>query len=297
MAVLHILNGSAVRPSLEASGLDLSPPNDVVVWREMLCEGPTLPEVDQPGSIEVRARFLADHMAGEVDERSYQQRWSPEMHRLLTFAGREVVLWFEYDLFCQINLLAALHLISLRHPRKAVSLVCTGLSSAGQWTTLGMVPPAEWQKLYMRRQPLDADVIDFGSLVWQTYCSDSHGDLMHLIQQCPSVLLDLGPALHRHLQRFPSRLDGLTVLERYVLRRLISGPVESGAFLGELVRVFHDYGYGDLQWKALLQSMHPAVQLLDYGYGLRNGIPSTWSVRSMIYGGASTQSVHIEDLI
>ena len=92
MTTLHVTNGDAVAP-------DIGP--DVLVWRDVLCDGPVPDRLDADELARVRARFLASRGWAREDEALADLRARDA--RLGAHDG-DVVLWFEDDLFddCQL---------------------------------------------------------------------------------------------------------------------------------------------------------------------------------------------------
>src|SRR5687768_10535920 len=104
---LHILNGDATRAVFQHSGIE----GDVIVCREMLCEGRTPSTRDMSRFFEERAAFL--QQAYGIDSASYLADVERDK-KLLQDASAydEIVLWFEFDLFCQVNLVFVLYYLS-----------------------------------------------------------------------------------------------------------------------------------------------------------------------------------------
>src|SRR6187399_3573399 len=99
--MLHITNGDSAAGTLRETTLG----GDVLAWRDTLHEGP-VPAVPRRELLRTRARFLAACGAGPEDElfRSLERR-----DRQLRDTA-EVVLWFEHDLYDQLQLIEVLSL-------------------------------------------------------------------------------------------------------------------------------------------------------------------------------------------
>jgi hypothetical protein len=101
---LHITNGSSLTGYLK----DLDVKGDVLTWHEMLCEGPTTTIIDSKEFIEARQAFLNVYYDVEIDEYAYKNEIG-KLDHIENYT--EIVLWFEYDLFCHINLMAVINLL------------------------------------------------------------------------------------------------------------------------------------------------------------------------------------------
>ena len=94
----HILNGDALLEQLPDSI-----EGERLVCRECLVDGDvqgdTLEEL-----YATRAKFIGTHYPGETEEGYYAEA-VPELNKIAAIpAGSNVYLWFEDDLFCQVNL-------------------------------------------------------------------------------------------------------------------------------------------------------------------------------------------------
>lgn len=101
---LHITNGSILTNILKE--LDYS--GDILTWEEMLCEGPTIYDISSEEFLKLRANFFntyyeidlnIEEIKGELDVLNQPEKYS------------EIILWFEYDLFCHINMIGIINLI------------------------------------------------------------------------------------------------------------------------------------------------------------------------------------------
>src|SRR5688500_14556565 len=120
--ILHIHNGDASADVAKQSSI----PGEHFAWREALIDGPAPAEVN---GVEWRRR-RAEHLAKAygVERESCEYELLAQEQKLAESSGYdEVVLWFEHDLFCQVNLLYLLD--SFRRRRSAdtkLSLICIG---------------------------------------------------------------------------------------------------------------------------------------------------------------------------
>ena len=120
--MLHVLNGESTAQTLRESTL----PGEHLVWKEALVWGPTPASVDSSDWCRLRARFLAD--ANAMDIQQCLEGLIQQEEALKTLANHdEVVFWFEFDLFCQLNLIYILG--KLRGQNLAatkLNLICIG---------------------------------------------------------------------------------------------------------------------------------------------------------------------------
>jgi hypothetical protein len=227
--VLHITNGDMAGGALIQAGF-----RPVLPWQDVLHEGPVRAGLALEQLSEERARFILGAGWGSRDEvrQAFQER-----DRVFRSASKEdeVVLWFEHDLYDQLQLIQVLD--GLDAPR--VSLVCEA-------EYVGNMSPARMQALFAARSPVREEQVRLAARAWSAFRSADPRSLQEIEA---SALPFLGAALRRHLQEFPWTTDGLSLLERRVLDVLAPGPLrwtyvftgieEDPAFLGDLVLRWH----------------------------------------------------------
>ena len=191
---MHITNGDAFTQRLATLNLK----GDVITWREMLCEGKTLTNVGSESFWKTRFEFLNKNY--KVSKSSFIEKTLKEYRSLCNHKQQDtIVLWFEYDLFCQINMLAVLSWLKANRKYANISLVCSGKEdSSNKLYALNDLNNEQLLKLYENRVILTQDDIEYADYMWQLYCSDNP---MHL-ENC---LLYTSPSPRdRQKSRMPS---------------------------------------------------------------------------------------------
>ncbi len=142
--MLHITNGDSTAATLRASGIA----GIVLPWRDILHEGPVPASLALPALSEVRARFLA----GAGLAASFDATLTAFRERDAALAGfdqqDEVTLWFEHDLYDQLQLLQLLDWFAGRAlGATRLSLICIGpfrgkarFGELGELTETGQKP-------------------------------------------------------------------------------------------------------------------------------------------------------------
>jgi hypothetical protein len=153
--VLHLLNGDAT-----AAVFPSTLPGDRAVWRDIMVEGP--PVDDGAG----RARWLAPRLG--LDAAAYERGWREGRATLQRAAAAdEIVLWFEQDLFCAVNLWFVLDRLP---PAASVSLVFPVLTEA--FGGLGTLAAGDFEPLFARRGRLDAQTRAEAATLWRAYAGE-----------------------------------------------------------------------------------------------------------------------------
>ncbi|MGB8704321.1 MAG: DUF1835 domain-containing protein, partial [Gillisia sp.] len=133
---LHIANGDDLGQNIAELALG----GEIITWREMLCEGPTTYIVGDEEFIKLRKDFLKKNY--EVTSEEYEDQFISEFKKFNEFTNYdEVILWFEFDLFSHINMLAAISHIIENKKTTPVYLVCSKkLQGDKEFTVLSQLP-------------------------------------------------------------------------------------------------------------------------------------------------------------
>jgi Domain of unknown function (DUF1835) len=200
---LHLTDGESVAGTLRKTSLG----GVVLAWQDVLHWGPL--ELLPPAELrELRARFLAEHGWGDAGAIVEEMRRRDELLEQATRNGHQVVLWFEHDLFDQLQLLQIL--AALPPAAEAVELVQTS-------GYLGSLPPDGLEELWATRAPVTPETIELGRAAWQAVC---RGAIEQLLARDTSPLPHLAPALRRLLEE----RDRLPRTDRQLLEALRDGP-------------------------------------------------------------------------
>jgi hypothetical protein len=252
---MHVLNGDATLPLFRQSNL----PGTVVVCREMMCEGKVKCTEDMTVFFESRSKHLEYHYG--IDKQTYYASVVSELEKLRTAGDHdEVVLWFEFDLFCQINLLFVLHYLRTQLPQlPKISLVSIDQHpEVPEFRGLGMLLPQHFPPLFEQRITLTAADMDLADRSWQAYCAGDPLALEAISQQPTGHLQHLGPALTAHLQRLPSVENGLNAIQSYFLRKVSMSGLRWYDLYAQFWHDMKIYGFSDFQLDIYVQRMRSA---------------------------------------
>ena len=246
---LHITNGSFLTNRINELDID----GDILTWQEMLCEGPTIEQVYSKEFSELRKKFFIDfydidldltEIELELDKLNHSEKYS------------EIILWFEYDLFCHINMLAVISLLNQKKIDLPLYLVCSGkVERSKNLKGLAELNSGQLLKHYRDRIALTATDIDLALTIWGIYCGKDHNLLKPFIVTNSSFKY-LSNCLKAHLERFPETKDGLNVIERNVLEIVKNSNIKSKHhLLGYTLNYQGFYGYGDLQISRIIEKL------------------------------------------
>jgi len=247
--VLHITNGGSLTEYLRE--LDFT--EDIFTWQEMLCEGPTIPAINSEEFFKIRAKFLKEYYDIEVDTKELETELS-KLDNVENYT--EINLWFEYDLFCHINLLGVINLLHQKEINKPLYLICSGrIKGEKNLKSLSELTPQQLKEHYNNKVLLTQKDIEFAIALWRTYCGKDHNILKPYIVR-NSNFKYMSNCLKAHLKRFPHQQSGLNVLEDNILRLVRDNEIKSEHhLLGYSLNYQGYYGYGDTQLKRLIEKL------------------------------------------
>jgi len=246
---LHITNGSVLTKYLS----ELNIVGDVLTWQEMLCEGPTVEQVYSEEFSELRKSFFNDFYDVELEIPLIREELDKLNH---TENYSEIILWFEYDLFCHINMLAVITLLHQKKIELPLYLVCSGrVDRSKNLKALSELNSGQLLKLYRDKIRLKPKDIDLAITIWNIYCGKDHNLLKPFIVEHSSFEY-LSNCLKAHLERFPETKDGLNVMERNILEIVKNNAIKSkNHLLGYALNYQGYYGYGDLQLSRIIEKL------------------------------------------
>jgi hypothetical protein len=248
---LHITNDAALTDRLQV----LQFKGTFLTWHEMLCEGPTTLYIDNDDFIDTREAFLSEYYGLEYHRDAFKNELK-KLNHLEQFDG--IVLWFEYDLFCHINLIAVISLLLQKNIKCPISLVCSGrVNGEKGLKSLGELKSHQIHSHYKHRAILNANDLALAQQCWSIYNSQNHNDFKPLIVTSSSFEY-LTNCLKAHLKRFPDTRSGLGTLEFNILKLIKANDIKSRHhLLGYVLNYQGFYGYRELQVERILEHLSP----------------------------------------
>lgn len=246
-SILHITNGDSTTNYLKK--LNFS--GDFITWREMLCEGKTTTDVGSETFWKNRFDFFKTSY--KVSKQKFIDFTIKEYRSLCNHKEqKEIVLWFEHDLFCQINMIAVISWLKRYRNGYNISLVCSGkIKDPNKMFGLSELNASKLKNHFKNRIELKQDDIEYADYIWQLYCSNSPLRLETIYKFNTSAAFKyLASAIEAHLQRFPSTINGLNKIENNILEAAIhKNPTSKKQLISQLLKEENIYGFGDLQYE------------------------------------------------
>jgi hypothetical protein len=222
--MLHITNGESAATGLRRSGI----PGVFLAWRDVLHEGPVPAGLPLHQLSEVRARFIAGRGWSSYTDALEEFRARDAV--LARFRDeREVVLWFEHDLYDQLQLLQILDWLAEPEQQECDETTLTlvaidAFPGVASFHGLGELTPMQLGSLFPKRRPVTAAMLALARAAWDALRSPDPTAIERVLARDTPALPFLGAALRRHLQQFPAVVSGLSRSERHLLEVLAAGP-------------------------------------------------------------------------
>lgn len=240
----HILNGDALKEQFPKNIY-----GEIIVARECLVDGPAngnnLEEL-----FKTRSKFISDNYDG-YSEHDYYQKTVPEIYKIQNIADNaEINLWFEDDLFCQVNFWFTVDLLINSKKKNFIFLI---RPKSHNKYGFGGLNKSELVSIY--EQKITLTQLDKIASLWEFYQNNNNEKLLLVAQELESNYSFLLPAVKAHLERIPTQgslgrpsqslIDIMKDLNTQKFE-----PVFKEFCIRESI-----YGYGDLQVKRLLDEL------------------------------------------
>ena len=201
MAALHITNGDCAVEVLRKTGMQ----GDILPWRDVLHEGPVDSSLPLEDLSTQRIDFIAQ--AGWAPRAEVEKGFRERDARVRASArDDEVVLWFEHDLYDQLQLIQLLAWFA-EHPHPRLALICEA-------EYLSEMKPARAADLFAQRKAITPKQLEEGAKAWRSLKREGAGSY-------PSLPF-LDAALER-LRQEPQRTEAL------IIEALAGGPLDFAA--------------------------------------------------------------------
>lgn len=258
MSTLIITNGDAAAEKMREARINA----EILCWRDILHEGP-VPHTDTLEELSsIRADYLAWRGWGDADAiRDVFAERDGAMRALGQYS--DVMLWFEHDLYDQLQLLQILDILS-QDPASArrCSLIQTG-------TDIG-TEQAQRLRMHLKlKQPVNEGHLSLAHAAWSAFRDPSPERWVALLRYDTSPLPFLRASILRHLEEFPGAANGLSRSETFILRHIrlgVAAPMD-------LYAAFQDSEetpfMGDWSFFAILDSL--ASGAAPFVFGLKGG--------------------------
>ena len=219
--ILHVANGHCTTRLIESSRV----PGRTTIWADPLNDGPVPGNIADDELLRVRAGFLAATPDQVEEVAADLAQWRAAIDDQAAYD--ELVLWFEHDLFDQLNVIQLLSHLGMRKLSKPATMVqIDSYAGDSSFKGIGELTPVDVETLFDTRRPITADQLTLAARAWSAYRSADPRAIEQLLQGDTSALPFLAAALARHLEEFPSDADGLSRSERRLMELALDRPID-----------------------------------------------------------------------
>ena len=210
--ILNITNGDSSVEIMNRAGVT----GDMLPWRDVLHEGPVPLKLSLDELSAVRAKYISGQGWGNLEE--IQKLFIDRDATLKScYAYEKVVLWFEHDLYDQLQILQILDWFSDQELGDIeLSLICTD-------NYLGLLSPDEMVSLSKFESPVNQNQLNLARRSWQAYRADTPQKWFGLLNEDSSALPFLKSAIERVLEEYPNQSNGLSRTELQALNIIFEG--------------------------------------------------------------------------
>lgn len=248
MKTYHVLNGDCLAEQLKKTKIN----QDVIVCRECLVEGDTSAE-NIEAFWSTRAKFLKDSYNIPTEE--YYKKSVRELEKLTKLPEASALcLWFENDLFCQVNMWFILSLLSAYPEMRVFRVFPKNDNPKDKWKGFGNTSSDQLGQAYTLRKEFSPQDRELGKNLWLAFQNADFQKLKALSLQESECFQYLDEVCQAHIDRFPS--DNELGRPEQVIKEIIEEGMEDFPLVfSEFSAKAGIYGFGDMQVKRIYDSL------------------------------------------
>ena len=242
--ILNITNGGSAVKVMKEAGI----PGVFVPWNDVLHDGPVPTGLSLEKLSEVRAQFIFDQGWGDADtiRNSFEER-DRELNSYRNYA--KVILWFEHDLYDQLQILQILDWFSENPPETTkLSIICTE-------QYLGLATPEQIKALIKCEEVIAEKHLMLAKRAWAAFRSPSPEKWQQLLIEDTSILPFLSGAVLRLLEEYPDCKCGLSRTAQRALDIILKREKSPGKIFGQYQDTEERRFMGDSSFWAILQQL------------------------------------------
>ncbi len=240
---IHILAGDALAESFRTCAIE----GEIIVCRECLVEG-DVKAVDLKEFWQIRAGFI-EKTHGDSAEK-YFQKVVGEFEKLKNLAARhaQINLWFEYELFCQVNLW--FYVYFLREIKAKIFRVAPVVRGNKEiWQGFGGLAAKDLERCFVERVEFGEKDRSLGADLWKAYQTADYARLEKLSETKSDCFPHLREVVRAEIEK--------KTRPKEILRKIIAkGLTNFAEIFPEFINQAGVYGFGDSQVKGILQEIN-----------------------------------------
>lgn len=210
--ILNITNGDSAVGIMKQVGI----PGDFLPWRDVLHDGPVPAGLSLEALSKVRADYIVEQGWGTAQ--AVNDGFIERDKTLWTYRDyTKVILWFEHDLYDQLQILQILDWFCDHPPESSgLTIICTE-------QYLGLCTPEEMKALTVHEETVTAQHLQLAKKAWAAFRAATPEPWQALLLEDTSLLPFLHGAVLRQLQEYPDCASGLSLTAQRALRIIAQG--------------------------------------------------------------------------
>ncbi len=254
MKTLLITNGDSAAGLLREAGVEA----DILPWQDCLHIGP-VPQTETDAELRnIRGSFLTSMSEKSVAEISEELK---QRDNFIAHHGAfdRIELWFEHDLYDQLQLVQIVDMLTRHSRRENIILVQAP-------TYLGMQRPDNILRFKDLALPVNDAMIATAAKVWKAFRQSDPQSFAALVAGKIAGFAFLPAAIRRMLEELPGP-DGLSRTERQILYSINRGVNRPGPLFARVMAMEEAVFWGDTGFFSslsnLAQGAHPMIRGLS----------------------------------
>ncbi|CAA6815942.1 MAG: Unknown protein [uncultured Sulfurovum sp.] len=209
---LNIVNGDTCINIMKKAGID----GDFLPWKDFLHEGPIPIELSLEEFSKIRAKFITHYGLGTLQE--INLNFLTRNLKLASYHNyKKIILWFEHDLYDQLQLLQILSWFSEQNLEEIdLKLISTN-------NYLGESSVQAIKKLLNYETPILEEHLSLANKAWLAFGQTNPQKFSKLVNKSTALLPFLKGAIYRMIEEYPNTKCGLSRTEYQALMVISSG--------------------------------------------------------------------------
>lgn len=235
--IFHITNGDFLANDLKKISIE----GEIIVCREALVFG-NLKSDSLVEFWKIRAKSISEDY--NVSKKSYYEKSVSEFEKILNIPeASEVNLWFEDDLFCQVNLWFCISLISKNENLK-IYRVFPKTDIENHLKGFADNDNSDLEKLLKLKVSFNKNDIKLALNLWKTYQNNDINSLKQLSQNQSDCFHFLKEVIDTYININP---------EDFIKNQIENGLTDFDSVFKQFQKELGIFGFGDLQVKKIYE--------------------------------------------
>lgn len=229
--IFHITNGDYLSEDLKETSIE----GEIIVCREALVSG-DLKADSLEEFWEVRAHSISEDY--QVSIESYYEKSVSEFEKILNIPeSSEVNLWFEDDLFCQVNLWFCVSLLSNTNDLK-IYRVFPKINTVNHWRGFANYDYSDLENALESKVLLNGNDIDLAVNLWKAYQNNDIDSLKQLSENQSNCFHFLKEVVDANIHLNP---------KDFIKNQIEKGFTDFESVFKQFQEELGIFGFGDLQ--------------------------------------------------